>query len=171
MLEIEQYKPCLLGLAYRKKYASFKEAWEQCSRGDWMLWIAAKIAIDIKLLTLAKGYSAKTVYHLMTDDKSKNAVIAAINFGRGLITLAELKESADAAADVAADVAYAAAAAAAADAAADVAADANAAAAAADANAADANAAAAAKTKNQKKTADICRKYLTKAVFAALNIT
>jgi len=112
-----------------------EEAWNTCEIGEWMLWFYAKSYPDnMRELTLAKGYCAQTVLHLMKDDRSKKAVQAAIDFGNGLISEDDLK----------ADI-YAAYAAAAAYADADAAADAD---------------ADAAKKSNQLETANICRKYL-----------
>ena len=163
---------------------TIEEAWETCERGDWMLWFYKKMYPDnLSELTIAKGHCANTVRHLMKDQRSIDAVDAAISFGEGKIKKEELKKHAayadaayaDAAyADAAyADAAYAASAAYAAYAAA-YAASAYAAYAAADyaayaayaaAYAADyaayAYAAYAAKKQNQQQTADICRKYLT----------
>lgn len=109
-----------------------------------MLWIAQKLDVDIRVLTLAKGYCAKTVIHLMTDQRSKDAVKAAIDFGKGRIDEDHLARAASAAwaAAWAARVASA------------------------ESDASDAARAAAwaAWAANQKETADICRKYLTKEV-------
>ena len=158
-----------------------------CHRGDWLLWLAQKVNIPLKELTLAKGYCAKTVIHLMKDERSIKAVEAAIAFGEGNITRGELDAAAAAAyaadaayaaaayaayaADAAADAAYAAADAAADAAAADAAYAAYAADDAADAAAADAAAAAAtdARTKNQLETADICRKYIGQLIIDKVN--
>ena len=135
---------------------SVEQAWNTCHRGDWMLWLYKKLYPDNqKELTLAKGHCANTVRHLMKDQRSINAIDAAIAFGEGRITSEELKKAASdayaayaASYDAAAAASYAAAASAYASAYAD---------AYADAYAADA----AARTKNQQETADICRKYLT----------
>ena len=146
--EIEKYSPCQEALEFRQHFDSFEKAWEACPRGDWMLWIAKKVSVNKRELTLAKGYCAKTVIHLMKDKRSRDAVKAAIKYGKGLSEDVELADAADAAAAYAA--AYAAAAyAAAADAAAAAAAD--------------------ARKQNQLKTAKICRKYLTKSVFELIN--
>ena len=153
----------------------------ECPRGDWMLWLAKKVDIGLRPLTLAKGHCAATVLHLMKDERSKKAVEVSIAYGENNATDGELRAAADAAAYAAA--AYAAAAAAAdadaADAAAyaayAAAADADAAdAAAADADAADAAAADAAayreaKVKNQLATADICRKYIGELIITKVN--
>ena len=155
---------------------TLKQAWAECERGDWMLWFAAKMDVDIRTLTKAKVSTARLVQHLMEDERSLKALDVAESFAEGRATRQEL-DAAVAAADAAA-AAYAAAAVAAADAAAaDSAAAAvaayaaaidaayaaaayaaAAAADAADADAADADAADAyAKKELLKKSAEICR--------------
>ena len=135
-----------------------------CHRGDWLLWLAKKVDVDLRLRTLAKGHCANTVRHLMTDERSLNAVDVAIAFGEGKATREEL----DAAAAAAYAAAYAAAAyASAADAAA---AASRAAAAAADADAADDDAdAAATAALNRQQTADICREYIGESLIQKVN--
>src|SRR5574343_161580 len=54
---------------------------KQCKRGDWMLWLAKKIDIPIKPLTLAKVRCAKTAIHLMKDQRSIDAVNIVERFG------------------------------------------------------------------------------------------
>ncbi len=120
-----------------------------CHRADWLLWLAKKVDVDLRLRTLAKGHCANTVRHLMKDERSLNAVDVAIAFGEGKATREELDAAAAAAAD-AADAAYAAVAAAAAAAAADA-----------------ANAAAYAA--NRQQAADICRQYIGEALIEKVN--
>jgi len=55
-----------------------------------MLWVAQMINVDIHQLILAKGYCVKTIYNLIKDEGSKDAVVAAINFGKHLISRDEL---------------------------------------------------------------------------------
>ena len=109
--EIEKFNPCNDALIFRKKYKTFRGAWNNCPRGDWMLWIAKRLDIDIRTLTLAKGYCAKTVIHLMTDQRSKDAVKAAIDYGHGKIDDVQLRNAAYAAANANANAADAASAA------------------------------------------------------------
>jgi hypothetical protein len=175
-IEIEKYRPCSDALRFRMQYQTFKEAWQACPRGDWMLWIAQRVGVDLRTLTRAKALCALTVRHLMKDERSIKACEVALKFADGEATR---KELADADADAAAVATYAdsaaadsaAAAAYASDAYADAAyaADAAADAYAADA-AADAAAYAAARIKSQQQTADICREHLTSAVFEKLNL-
>lgn len=178
--KLEKFHACNEAILYVKSQRNATLAWQNCPRGDWMLWIASRLKVDERLLTLTKGKCAETVLHLMKDRRSRYAVKSAIDYGNGIITKDQLKNAADAAYD-AADVAaayaaYAAAATAAANAnaanAATAAANAANAAAYAAADAADvaayaANAAADAKKQNQLQTADICRELLTDAVSKA----
>ncbi|MCK9621980.1 MAG: hypothetical protein M0R47_15780 [Methylobacter sp.] len=138
---------------------TIEDAWNECHRGDWMLWFYAKQYPENKReLYLAKGHCANTVRHLMTDERSIAAVDAAIAYGNGEIDEIELYNAARRSAayaylypySYATDAAYAAYAAA------YSAYAAYAAKAAADAAAAYASA----RKDNQKQTADICRKHL-----------
>lgn len=86
---------------------SIEEIINTCHRGDWLLWLAHKLDVDIRPLTLAKGLCANTVRHLMKDERSVKAVDIAIAFGKGNATRQEL-DAAAAAADDAADAAAAA---------------------------------------------------------------
>ena len=140
---------------------SWKEFFETCHRGDWLLWLFYKTMnreseTDFALLTIAKGHCANTVRHLMKDVRSTDAVDAAINYSGDRGSLKDAANAANAA--YAAYAAYAAANAANADDAAYYAA----ATAAADAApyAAPYAAAAGARKQNQLQTADIVRKCI-----------
>ena len=133
---------CESGANWADSQPNYREAWQSCERGDWMLWIAKRKNVDVKKLTMAKVECAELVKHLMTDQRSIDALVVARRFANGLATREELNDAAGAAAaaaDAAADAAAYAADADAADAA-----DAAAAGAAAYAADADADAAAAA---------------------------
>ena len=169
----ERLSACPESMEFVSQFDTIEEAWNACLRGDWMLWVAAKLHVDLQTLTLAKGLCANTARHLMKDPRSMGAVDAAIAFGRGEIDRKVLDAAAHAAAaayDAAYDAAYvhsayvraAAAAYAAAYAAADTA---DTAAAAAYGAAYAAAAAAATGKQNRQQTADICRKILTEVVF------
>jgi hypothetical protein len=105
-IDLKKYRPCKGGLNYYEGQKTSIEAWENCKRGDWMLWAAAKLGVDERKLFLAKGKCAETVIHLMKDNRSKKAVKAAIEYGLGLTTKEDLAAAAAAAAAYAA--AYAA---------------------------------------------------------------
>tara|TARA_R100000951_G_scaffold37874_1_gene32238 strand:+ start:5563 stop:6090 length:528 start_codon:yes stop_codon:yes gene_type:complete len=175
MTEINKYNPCSEAVEFRNQFETFQEAWEKCPRGDWMLWIASKLNVNIRTLTYVKALCAETVLHLMKDERSVNAVKVAKRFGKYKTDKKQLKIAA-AAAYAADDAVYAVyAATATATATAYAAATATAAAAYAadddDAAAAAAYAAAADAGRNNKLlTADICRKHLTKSVYRKLKL-
>ena len=90
---------------------SIEEIVLTCHRADWLLWLAQKVDLDLRLRTLAKGHCANTVRRLMEDERSINAVNVAIAFGEGKATREELDAAAVSAVAVAtvAAAAYAAA--------------------------------------------------------------
>jgi hypothetical protein len=121
-----------------------------CHRGDWLLWLAKRVDVDLRLRTLAKGHCANTVRYLMTDERSLNAVDVAIAFGEGKATREELNYAAAAAATADDDDVYVYA---------------------ADAYAAHAYVAvyAADFALKRQQTADICRQYIGEALIEKVN--
>ncbi len=165
--KLNRLNACLNALEWVSTQKNYKEAWQNCERGDWMLWLAKRLKVDHRKLTLAKFKCGNQVRHLMKDKRSIAALDAAERYGNGEITREELNAAAYAAADAAAAAAAAAYAAAAYAAAADAAAAAADAAAAAAAYADAADAAAAARKESLKKSADFCREILTEEVLTA----
>jgi hypothetical protein len=98
-------------------YITIQDAWNDCKRSDWMLWALKRPSFnDQKILRLlACAFvrrtplsDGRTVWDLLTDERSRNAVIVAERYAKGNATLEELREARNAAAYAAA--AYAAAA-------------------------------------------------------------
>jgi hypothetical protein len=180
-IDIKKFSPCKEGMEYYESKASFEEAWNDCKRGDWMIWIAAEMEIDRRLLVKAAALCANTVRHLMEDKRSTDAIDACFRYAAGEIGKSELENyaaaayaayaaeyAARAADEAAAGAAYYAARAdyyAAAGAAVYAARAADAARAAANSAYYAANSAgAAARSANRLLTANICREQLTQAV-------
>ena len=116
---LESLNACKEAIDYAAGFATLQSSWDACARGDWMLWLIGRTIdrtneTELRKITLAKARCAKLVIHLMKDERSRNAVEVAEQFGLGNATRQEL-DAADAAyaAYAAADAAYAAAAAAA----------------------------------------------------------
>ena len=86
---LEKLKACDEALLWVRE-RTIEEAVKECPRGDWMLWLAQKLDVDIRLMTLTKGYCANKVRHLMVDERSTKAVDVAIAFGMGEATKEEL---------------------------------------------------------------------------------
>ncbi len=135
---------------------SAQEIWDRCERGDWMLWLAAKLQVDRKLIVKAACLCARTAlkYVRPGEDRPLKCIETTERWVRGEATIEEVREARRAAVDAAYAAAYAASAAAAYAAAAADAASAAAASAAAYAAAA---AAASARQAALKQCADIVR--------------
>ena len=111
---------CADGVTFAMKHKTMADVWKHCQRVDWMLWICgnAKIELDAKACRLFACYCVrrtpigrgKVVWDLLTDERSRNAVIVAEKFAKGKATTEELQKARIAAyaAYAAADAAYAA---------------------------------------------------------------
>ena len=121
---------CSEAVEFADTHASLVKAWEACTRSDWMLWLLRNVKHDdpktyrlfvcwcVRNTPLVDG---RTVWDLLTDDRSKNAVIVAEKHANGEATDEELAAAWDAAWAAVRDAAWAAAWAAARDAARDAA--------------------------------------------------
>ena len=188
--KLEKLGACNEAIKWASTQPDYKTAWQNCERGDWMLWLAKALNVDDRKLTLAKYHCVNQVRHLMEDQRSIDALNAALKYANGEINEDELNTAATDAADAyiaaataadAADAAYAAvaaadayiaavaayAASAAADAVASAAADAADAIESTHADATDTYTYNAARRKSLKHSADICREILTEEVLTA----
>lgn len=66
---------------------------KNCPKGEWIIWIAQQLNLDLRKLTLAKALCAKTVIHLTSDNIAKNAVDIAERFGKGELSISELNSA------------------------------------------------------------------------------
>ena len=102
---LEKNGACKDGFDFAKDL-TLEQFLKTCQRGDWILWLFARINPSSLLeLTLAKAHCANTVRHLMKDARSIKAVDVAIAFGEGRATREEL-DAAFASASNAANAAY-----------------------------------------------------------------
>jgi hypothetical protein len=70
-----------------------EQAVEQCKNGAWLIWLGKKFNIDLQILTLAKVRCVKTIFNLIADQKSIEALNIAEKFGLGEKTKEELDEA------------------------------------------------------------------------------
>ena len=169
---IKRMRACEEALEWGEQFGTIEEAWANCEKGDWMLWLAGRLAGDPEsesrkrlVLTACECARLALPYVKGGEQSPLKAIETAEQWAKGEtnITLSDVRAAAAAAYAAAAAHAYAAYAAAAAAYAAYAAADAAAAAAADDAAAAAAYAAyAAARKEIRKKCADIVRKHYPK---------
>jgi len=149
VVKLAKLYPCSDALDWVAKRKNAKEAWQNCERGDWMLWLLGKLCKTLpqrKKLVLATCACVRPAlqYVKAGEERPLKTIETAEAWAKGdtRITLQMVRDAAAAAA-AAADAAYAAAAAAAAYAAADAA----------------YAAAAAAREKSLKQSADIVRDF------------
>jgi len=89
------------------KKESVKILYNSCDRGDWLLWLFAKLEIDRKVLVLVLCDCAESVLKYIPEgeDRPRVAIETARKWCRGEATLEEVKSAADAAVYVAGYVA------------------------------------------------------------------
>ena len=92
---LKQNYACSEGAMWAKDKASFKEVWDSCQRPDWMLWGLARIGYkDERKLRLygcacVRGTPitrGRTVWDLLTDERSRRAVEVSERFANGEAT-------------------------------------------------------------------------------------
>lgn len=103
---LKSLDPCGEAFAWMKKRPTFREAWESCQRSDWMMWALNKIGFSderklrlyacacVRKTPLSDG---RTVWDLITDESSRNAVVVAEKFAEGKATREEMDAAASAA--------------------------------------------------------------------------
>lgn len=80
---IEVLHACGEGAEYVESCDSYKQAWDSCKRGDWMLWVAEKRLVDFRTLLRTRAKCAKLAEHLTTDERVANALRVAECFANG----------------------------------------------------------------------------------------
>ena len=100
------FDACSDGAEFAAKFSSMAEVWDACPRTDWLLWILDRLEIrdDKKLRLFAcwcvrntKLADGRTVWDLLTDERSRKAVEVAEAFACGEATQEELDAARDAA--------------------------------------------------------------------------
>ena len=89
---------------------TIEQAYAECERGDWLLWIAGAIGVDQKLLVISACACARSVLHHAPtgDDRPRLAIETAETWANGAATVAQDRISADSAYYAADSAAYAA---------------------------------------------------------------
>lgn len=99
---------------WAEQYDNWKDIVNNCKRSDWLLWLDVKLDIlDDKERRLLACYmvrntpltDGRTVWDLLTDDRSRNAVVVAERYANGNATQEELAAARAAAWDAAWDAA------------------------------------------------------------------
>lgn len=82
--ELKDMNACTEAIKWvRENNYDMEAAWQNCNRGDWLLWYADKKGVDIKKLTLAKVKCVNMVRHLINDPCGIRALDTAELFANG----------------------------------------------------------------------------------------
>jgi hypothetical protein len=100
---IKHLQPCDEPRSWLADQACPARAWEDCERGDWMLWLAGRVGADRRQLVRAAVDCAALVLHLVPDgeDRPREALEAALAYVDGECSLEDVRAAA-----TAADAAY-----------------------------------------------------------------
>ena len=96
--KLKELDACDDAIEWAKDYDNLQQAWDNCQRGDWMIWLINKMEWsndkDLRLMAVA---FARQVQHLMNDQRSINALDVAQRYANGEATVDELRAARDAA--------------------------------------------------------------------------
>ena len=92
---LKSFFPCQECLVWYHGQDS-QEAWQTCERGDWMLWVAARLGVDRKLIVLAACDCAETALHFVDplEIRPKEAVATARRWCQGAYTSQQVRQAA-----------------------------------------------------------------------------
>ena len=95
-IKLKELDACDHAIEWAKDYDTLQEAWDNCQRGDWMLWLINKMQwSNVKDISLMAVAFARQVQHLMKDQRSINALDVAERYANGEATVDELRAAAD----------------------------------------------------------------------------
>jgi hypothetical protein len=108
----EKHGACSSGKEFAARFQTMSEVWEACDNPYWLIWMVEKEKIVTQKLA---AKLVREIWHLLTDERSRAAIIAIENdcLTPGIVAAADAAADAActayaAAADAAADAAYAA---------------------------------------------------------------
>jgi hypothetical protein len=94
---IEKHDPCISGKQWLidNNIQTVAEAYDKCERSDWLIWLLVEVkGIDKKQRIELGCKIIRTIWHLLTDDRSKTAIKVAERWCRGEANDEELREAA-----------------------------------------------------------------------------
>ena len=91
---------------WAEEQENFEECWNNFEQSDWMIWMIRKLNfVDINFYKKYACFCARQNWHLLTDQRSKDGIIAAEQYIAGKISIDEMKVAGKNAADAYASVA------------------------------------------------------------------
>ena len=99
---LKRLSACDDAVAWCRKYKSLANCWRYCDRADWLLWFAARIGVDRKLIALAACGCAETslqyIQNIRYREKAETAINTVRKWAADKATIGEVRSSAAAAA-------------------------------------------------------------------------
>ena len=77
------------------KDRDLERAWEECKRGDWLLWFAAKVGIDRKVIVRTACACAREALRFVPDGGPKTAIETAERWCNGEATIEQVRNASD----------------------------------------------------------------------------
>jgi hypothetical protein len=103
-IKLKKLNPCSEALKWVQKQDSNQQAWNDCKRGDWMLWLIGKLSGEPKSktrkkLVLAACECARLSLELIPENEKRSliAIEIAEKWTRGESSIEDVKNAADAA--------------------------------------------------------------------------
>ena len=69
--KLEELDACSEAIGWVETQETIEQAWQNCERGDWLLWLIGKLDIDRKRLVLAACECARLSLHLVPEDEDR----------------------------------------------------------------------------------------------------
>lgn len=99
---LKSRKACVSGIAFVETCSSPQQAWEKCNRSDFMMWYLQEIEYDINtILAIAcrcirgtRLADGRTVWDLLTDERSRTAVETVERYIKGQASVEEVRAAA-----------------------------------------------------------------------------
>mgnify|MGYP005608604793 CR=1 FL=1 len=108
----ERHEACSAGRDFAAKFETMADVWDACERVDWLIWVYRRTVtpMDMRELRLFACWcvretplkDGRKVWDLLTDERSRNAVVVAERFARGEATDEERSRAAASAASASA---------------------------------------------------------------------
>src|SRR3990167_2456904 len=87
---LENLNACHKSIKWLSGVDNIQQAWEQCERGDWMLWVLANLKADRKKVVLSACGCARLSLRFNPDERVLHAIETAEAWTAGKATLADL---------------------------------------------------------------------------------
>jgi len=99
VLTLERLRACSDAVDWARTQTGLYSAWRSCPRGDWLLWIAARLGVDRRVVVFAACQCAREALQFVPagEDRTRIAIETAEAWTRGEATIDEVRTASAAA--------------------------------------------------------------------------